>query len=52
MIRQYAKHRATTLLDIGCGEGKNALNLKREFNFTGLDLSPAMLAQAQELNPD
>jgi SAM-dependent methyltransferase len=51
LIRQYAKLPATTLLDIGCGGGKNVLNLKREFNVTGLDLSPAMLAQAKKLNP-
>jgi SAM-dependent methyltransferase len=51
LIRQYAKIPATALLDIGCGGGKNVLNLKREFSVTGLDLSPAMLAQAKELNP-
>lgn len=52
LIRQYATRQTTTLLDIGCGGGKNVLHLKREFNVTGLDLSPAMLAQAKELNPD
>lgn len=52
LIRQYAKLPAATLLDIGCGGGKNVLNLKREFNVTGLDLSSAMLAQAKELNPE
>jgi SAM-dependent methyltransferase len=52
LIRRYARRRTTTLLDIGCGGGKNVLNLKREFEVTGLDLSPTMLAQAQALNPD
>ena len=52
LIRQHAKRPVAALLDIGCGGGKNVLNLKREFNVTGLDLSPAMLAQAKELNPD
>jgi SAM-dependent methyltransferase len=52
LIRKYAKRPVATLLDIGCGGGKNVLNLKREFNVTGLDLSPAMLVQAKELNPD
>ncbi len=52
LIRHYAKRPVTTLLDIGCGGGKNVLNLKQEFDVTGLDLSPAMLAQAKELNPD
>ncbi len=52
LIRQYAQRPVATLLDIGCGGGKNAMNLNREFNVTGLDLSPAMLVQAKELNPD
>lgn len=52
LIRQYATRPVATLLDIGCGGGKNALNLKREFDVTGLDLSPSMLAQATELNPN
>ncbi len=52
LIRRYAGRPVATLLDIGCGGGKNVLNLKREFAVTGLDLSPAMLAQAKELNPD
>jgi len=52
LIRQHAERQATTLLDMGCGGGKNVLNLKREFNVTGLDLSPAMLAQAKALNPE
>ena len=52
LIRQYTKRPATTLLNIGCGGGKNVLNLKHEFKLTGLDLSPTMLAQAKELNPE
>ncbi len=52
LIRQYAKLPAKSLLDIGCGGGKNVLNLRGKFNVTGLDLSAAMLAQAKELNPD
>jgi len=51
VIRKYAQRPAATLLDIGCGGGKNVLNLNRHFDVTGLDLSPAMLAQAKELNP-
>ena len=52
LIRQHAKLPASTLLDIGCGGGKNVLNLKRYFKVTGVDLSVAMLAQAKELNPE
>ena len=51
LVRQYSARPATTLLDIGCGGGKNVLNLKRDFNVTGLDVSPTMLAQAKALNP-
>ena len=51
MIRQYAKRPTSMLLDIGCGGGKNVLTLKREFQVTGLDMSPAMLVQAKALNP-
>ncbi|MBM9537540.1 class I SAM-dependent methyltransferase [Desulfobulbus alkaliphilus] len=52
LIRQYSEREVRTLLDIGCGGGKNVYNLKRSFNVTGLDLSPTMLAQAKELNPE
>jgi SAM-dependent methyltransferase len=52
LVRQHARGPVTTLLDIGCGGGKNVLNLKQAFRVTGLDLSPAMLAQAADLNPD
>jgi trans-aconitate methyltransferase len=52
LIRQYSAHAAITMLDIGCGGGKNVLNLKQDFKVTGLDISRAMLSQAKELNPD
>lgn len=52
LIRQHSRRPVSTLLDIGCGGGKNVLNLKSEFTVTGLDLSPAMLAQAKALNPE
>jgi SAM-dependent methyltransferase len=52
LVRRYSERPATTLLNIGCGGGKNVLNLKRHFDVTGLDLSPTMLAQAKELNPE
>lgn len=52
LVRQYAGRPAATLLNIGCGGGKNVLNLKRDFAVTGVDLSATMLAQARELNPD
>ena len=52
LIKQYAKRPADTLLDIGCGGGKNVFNLKKTFDVTGVDLSPTMLAQAGQLNPE
>ena len=52
LIRQYTGPSATSLLNIGCGGGKNVLNLKAHFSVTGVDLSPTMLAQAQKLNPE
>jgi SAM-dependent methyltransferase len=51
-IRRYAKRPVSTLLNMGCGGGKNALNLKREFEVTGVDLSSTMLEQAKTLNPE
>lgn len=51
LVRRHARRPTRTLLDIGCGGGKNVLNLARHFEVTGVDLSPAMLAQAKALNP-
>ncbi len=52
MIAKRAKREVRTLLNLGCGGGKNAYNLKRDHEVTGLDLSPAMLANAKKLNPE
>jgi SAM-dependent methyltransferase len=52
LIERHSRQSAGTLLDIGCGGGKNVFNLKGRFSVTGLDLSPAMLAQARDLNPE
>ncbi len=52
LIRQYARRPLQSLLDLGCGGGKNVWNLKRDFTVTGLDLSPDMLALARDLNPE
>src|SRR5262245_43962595 len=42
-----------TLLELGCGGGNNALHLKNHFaQCTLTDLSPAMLAMSQALNPE
>jgi SAM-dependent methyltransferase len=52
MIEKHAKRDVKTLLNLGCGGGKNAYNLKRRYQVTGLDLSNDMLANARNLNPD
>ena len=52
MIEKHARREVKTLLNLGCGGGKNAYNLKRSYTVTGLDLSEAMLANARKLNPD
>jgi SAM-dependent methyltransferase len=52
MIEKHAKREVRTLLNLGCGGGKNAYNLKRHYRVTGLDLSNDMLANARKLNPD
>ncbi len=51
LVDQHSTRPAATLLNIGCGGGKNAFNLERRFDVTGVDLSPEMLAQAGRLNP-
>lgn len=51
-IRRYARRPVTALLDISCGGGKNVFNLKRRYQVTGLDISPAMLKLAARLNPE
>jgi SAM-dependent methyltransferase len=52
LIRKHARIRVRTLLDMGCGGGKNAFHLKRHFTVTGIDLSRAMLENARKLNPE
>lgn len=52
MIEKHAQREVRTLLNLGCGGGKNAYNLKRHYRVVGLDLSPAMLANARRLNPE
>lgn len=51
LIEQYAQRPVRSLLNIGCGGGKNVFNLKERYQMTGLDLSPAMLELAGTLNP-
>lgn len=51
LARRHAKAPVRTLLDVGCGGGKNLHHFARHLDATGLDLSPAMLGLARTLNP-
>jgi SAM-dependent methyltransferase len=52
LIKKRAKIKVRTLLDMGCGGGKNTFHLKRHFAVTGIDISKPMLANARKLNPE
>lgn len=52
LIGQYSKVPAHTLLNLACGGGTNAYNLKKHFEVTGVDISQPMLDLAKKLNPD
>lgn len=52
LIQQFARRDVQKLLNMGCGGGKNAFNLKHNFEVTGVDISPAMLELAKQLNPE
>jgi SAM-dependent methyltransferase len=52
VARRRAVGPVRTLLDVGCGGGKNLRHFRQGFEATGLDRSEAMLARARELNPD
>ena len=52
LIKKHAKMEVRTLLDMGCGGGKNTFHLKRHFEVTGVDLSKPMIANARKLNPE
>ncbi|MGZ4883413.1 MAG: class I SAM-dependent DNA methyltransferase [Halobacteriota archaeon] len=49
LIAEYAASPVRTILDLGCGTGKHAIELARKgYNVTGVDRSDAMLAVAKE----
>ncbi len=52
LINQHAEREVRSLLNIGCGAGKNVFNLKRRFSVTGIDISSAMLELAYKTNPE
>ncbi len=50
-MREYVEGEINSVLDLGCGGGKNGFHLSQLGAITGVDLSAPMLAQARELNP-
>lgn len=53
--RRFQRHGirdGATLLHLGSGGGSVDWHLKRHYQVTGVDLSPAMIAHAQRLNPE
>lgn len=52
LIREYSLIEPRTVLNMACGGGKSAFNLKRHFRVTGIDVSPQMLDNARKLNPE
>ncbi len=52
LIDKYSDRELKTLLNVGCGGGKNVFNLKERFKINGLDISRPMLNLASELNPE
>lgn len=51
-IRAYSRRSVVNVLELGAGGGNNALHLKRDFRMTLTDISPAMLAVSEALNPE
>lgn len=52
LIKAHTQIPVHTLLDLGCGGGHNDRWFKQHFRVTGVDLSPAMLGLARQLNPE
>lgn len=42
----------SSVLDIGCGNGRLLLGLPDKIKYTGLDVSPELLKEAQKIHPD
>ena len=52
LMQTHARRDLRTLLNLGCGGGKNVANLKQHYAVTGVDISSAMLDVARQLNPE
>ena len=52
VLLEHCARPARTLLELGSGGGNNAFHLKADFAITLVDLSPDMLRQSSEINPE
>lgn len=52
ILEDRASPPLSTMLELGAGGGNNASHLKKRFDLTLTDLSPAMLAVSRALNPE
>lgn len=52
LLREHVDGPLETLLELGSGGGNTASHLRHEIHLTLSDLSPAMLALSQTINPD
>lgn len=52
LIKTYQQNGGNELLDIACGTGGHMPYWQKDFQVTGLDISPEMLAYAQQKFPD
>jgi len=52
VIMSHATTPPRTLLELGCGGGNNASNLKQHFKITLVDLAPGMVEVSRRLNPE
>lgn len=52
VLQAESESEITTLLELGAGAGNNASHLKKHYQMTLTDLSPAMLDQSKKQNPE
>ncbi|NIM04587.1 MAG: methyltransferase domain-containing protein, partial [Armatimonadetes bacterium] len=52
LVRRHSHLQPKTLLNLGCGGGRNDFTLKKHFQVTGVDISEDMLETAKRVNPE
>jgi SAM-dependent methyltransferase len=51
-FEELAPRPITTMLELGCGGGANAMFMKHSYDMTLTDISPRMLDQSRKINPE